>query len=573
MKAKTTPRTYDEWVRLKSGPIPVAIYDRHSSDMQDESTADNRQQSCKEYAEKHGMAVVAVYSDYSKSGQTTAGRGGYLALLAEALSPRPKFAGVLVYHSFRWGRGEDSKYDFLTIRRKGLNVISVTEPLFQDEGPEGIFARDVILAAGAYQAQQHGRYTHGLQQRNAVNGFLNGGRALDGYIKVPVPLGIRNKRGEERCRYRLELDQRPGQNDRTGLPRWRWVRDAVDMALKRQMGLRAIAQELMAQGWRQGTKNRPLGPSHVRSALTNPVYSGFMAWNRRKWRKVDGRRRSALNPPEAWIWSSQPSHPAVMTRQEFEEMAKRFSLVPTRTGHARRQLLAGLLECAECGSHFVISSRTKKDHEYLYLICGRKQRLGWKNCPMPAIPLYDVEDAVEAVLLDRLLNPALIEEFLTGFNAWLTQESRGNRKLLAERGAEAGRLEREVGNLVAALASAAGSSPTVLGEIQKREERLATLRLDIAAAGAASPAKAPRLNLEGADLNRWAETARGVYLAMGRDGRRAVLRHLIKKIVVLKNKEGRIIYDPASLFDLQRAFPGLPVEERLCLGDGCGGWI
>jgi hypothetical protein len=40
-----------------------------------------------------------------------------------------------------------------------------------------------------------------------------------------------------------------------------------------------------------------------RDILRNPKYTGYMVWNRRATKKG-----GKVNPPEAWVWSEQPTH-------------------------------------------------------------------------------------------------------------------------------------------------------------------------------------------------------------------------------------------------------------------------
>jgi hypothetical protein len=57
--------------------------------------------------------------------------------------------------------------------------------------------------------------------------------------------------------------------------------------------------------------------STVQDLLRNPKYTGYMVWNRRATKK-GGR----LNPPEAWVWSEQPTHEPIVSREMFDTAAK-----------------------------------------------------------------------------------------------------------------------------------------------------------------------------------------------------------------------------------------------------------
>src|SRR6266511_3876728 len=83
--------------------------------------------------------------------------------------------------------------------------------------------------------------------------------------------------------------------------------------------------------------------------MRNAKYTGYQVWNRRA-RKTAGNRD---NPPESWIWSEEPAHPAIVTKEEFEQVAARAA-----TNHRTRQgtraakfeyLYRGILRCGICG--------------------------------------------------------------------------------------------------------------------------------------------------------------------------------------------------------------------------------
>jgi hypothetical protein len=61
-----------------------------------------------------------------------------------------------------------------------------------------------------------------------------------------------------------------------------------------------LGNELAFVEWTRG--------SSVREVLTNRKYTGYMVWNRKATTSAGGRN----NPPEAWIWSSAPTHPALV---------------------------------------------------------------------------------------------------------------------------------------------------------------------------------------------------------------------------------------------------------------------
>lgn len=63
--------------------------------------------------------------------------------------------------------------------------------------------------------------------------------------------------------------------------------------------------------------------SSIVSLLSNPKYTGYMVWNRRATKK-----RGQVNPPEQWVWSPEPTHGPLVTREMFQAA----QTAPTRPG-------------------------------------------------------------------------------------------------------------------------------------------------------------------------------------------------------------------------------------------------
>ena len=95
--------------------------------------------------------------------------------------------------------------------------------------------------------------------------------------------------------------------------------------------------------------------SSVWEVLRNPKYTGYQVWNRRARKKGHNR----TNPPEAWVWSEEPAHPAIVSREEHDAIQARAKAnersrqsVPAtivRPTAKRDYLYRGLLRCGICG--------------------------------------------------------------------------------------------------------------------------------------------------------------------------------------------------------------------------------
>lgn len=53
--------------------------------------------------------------------------------------------------------------------------------------------------------------------------------------------------------------------------------------------------------------------SSVYEVLHNPKHTGYMVWNRRATKRLRGK----VNPVSDWVWSSRPTHDALVSREFF----------------------------------------------------------------------------------------------------------------------------------------------------------------------------------------------------------------------------------------------------------------
>jgi hypothetical protein len=122
------------------------------------------------------------------------------------------------------------------------------------------------------------------------------------------------------------------------------------------------------------------GYSAVPEILRNPKYTGYMVWNRRASKK-GGRH----NPPEAWIWSPQPTHQPIVSRELFaaaqhvagQRRGSRSGAGLNRHPQTRRSYpLRSLVTCELCGRKMRGKLRRKARREYVYYACEPPRSVG-----------------------------------------------------------------------------------------------------------------------------------------------------------------------------------------------------
>jgi site-specific DNA recombinase len=84
-----------------------------------------------------------------------------------------------------------------------------------------------------------------------------------------------------------------------------------------KLGIPAIAARLNADPARYPAPNPETGwtAQNLAAMLRNPKYTGYMVYGRHRTR--NGHRISV--PPDQWLWSPAPVHPAIIDRQTWEE--------------------------------------------------------------------------------------------------------------------------------------------------------------------------------------------------------------------------------------------------------------
>jgi site-specific DNA recombinase len=118
----------------------------------------------------------------------------------------------------------------------------------------------------------------------------------------------------------------------------------------------------------------------VLEILRNPKYTGYMVWNRRASKK-GGRH----NPPEAWIWSPEPTHPPIVSRELFaaaqqvapQRRGSRSGVGLNRHPQTRRSYpLRSLVTCELCGRRMRGKLRRKARRDYLFYACEPPRSVG-----------------------------------------------------------------------------------------------------------------------------------------------------------------------------------------------------
>jgi hypothetical protein len=186
-------------------------------------------------------------------------------------------------------------------------------PLFATDEPinvEGMNATTILVRrvkqgiAEWYRFQLKEKAWRGFTQ-HAIDGYNIGG-APYGYTPDRIPHPNPAKAAQGRTKTRLVLD--PGRAPVVAqIFTWR----TVD-----KLGVTTITTRLNADPARCPSP-KPGGwtASTVYALLRNPKYTGHMVYGRRR---STGGKHFRKSPPEQWIWSPEPTHPAIVTRAVWD---------------------------------------------------------------------------------------------------------------------------------------------------------------------------------------------------------------------------------------------------------------
>jgi site-specific DNA recombinase len=237
--------------------------------------------------------------------------GGMADLLTEAKAPIPRFAAVICEDIERSARDTFNALKLeKELSREGIPLFAIDEPA----SIEGINATTVLVrrvkqgVAEWFRLQLKEKAWKGLQEHSLAG--WNIGPAAYGYLadRIPHPAPAKAAQGRTKSRLTLDPDRAPV------------VARIYDWRVNHRLSVRAITARLNADpaacpapdgkpGW--------TGPG-VAKILANPKYTGHMVYGRV--RKQHGRKVAV--PLDQWVWSAEPTHPAIIDRPTWDQAQK-----------------------------------------------------------------------------------------------------------------------------------------------------------------------------------------------------------------------------------------------------------
>jgi site-specific DNA recombinase len=467
-----------------------AIYARYSSEKQNSLTIDQQIRKCREYAERHSLAVLNehIYTDEAISGATD-DRDGLRRLLATAKQkPRP-FDVILVDDTSRLSRRlADSLNIHEQLQFVGVRVIFVAQGIDTGNEQAELLVATHGIVDSLYLKDLAKRTFRGVEQR-ALEGLHTGGRVF-GYRRVPIESATqRDSHGRPVIEgVRLEVDE-----NQVATVRRIFERYAAGDSLKR------IAIDLNTEGVaspqpQKGRVSRSWCPSSIRHILHNERYRGLVIWGKTfKLRSQEtGKRIYRRKPAGEWRRTEVPAQRIVSdelwnaVRERMRTVNELYALEARRPGILRARaatspyLFSGLLKCSLCGASITIVSGCSRKRQDVRYGCSMHYNRGRGACPNTLlIARRTLEEQLLAGLQSRILNSDVMEYTLHAFEQQLlaAMHRKGNDSVLAQRRIEA--IQRQIRNCTDAIAEGK-RYPSLMKKLAELEQQLADAKAKIA---------------------------------------------------------------------------------------------
>ena len=384
-----------------------ACYARYSSHAQDGGTSiDLQVDAC----HKSSGRRCRDYIDRARTGRSVAGRAEMLKLLEDAEAG--KIGRLFVYKYDRLGRSAETHTVVAQLEECGVEVISATE------GRDSL-ARGVQLVVAEHYSKLLAENTrNGLLQRFEQGAWTGG----------PPPYGYRLYKDSDLTK--LAIDDAEAEI----------VRGLFDTYRTESIGSKELARRLRKRGVAT-RKGGPWSYNSVMSILLNPVYTGKVVYNQRRFKliKSTGRRVPQKKNAEEHV-SRQEERLRIISETDFNAVqakaAERSKVTSKPKIKKGERPFTGLLFCAKCGAPCNARLSRNARGTYYYLLCGKRQRLGKDCC-----------DSGESVREDLLIK-RITDTFMSLFQdtkAIIAEALPAARQMLRAAGEEDKRLQKEIG--------------------------------------------------------------------------------------------------------------------------------
>ena len=356
----------------------------------------------KKTADYKGFEIKEIYKEEGRSGKSVEGRPEFKRMLND-IANSDDIGYVVVFKLSRFGRNVLDVLNSLEyIRRYGVELYTIEDGI-DTSTASGKLLVPVLGAIAEIERENILAQTMLGRKQKAMSGGWNGGFAPYGYELINGKLEVVESRAEQ-------------------------VKKIFSLFLDEGMGYTTIARWLnshdMKREWTKNSHNRKFNDwtcSMVKTILDNPLYTGRIAYGRRRTKKVKGTKNEyRLEKQSEYILSEEIVHMPLVSEEQFEAAKKKRKDTGKKgnpkIGRERCHLLSGILKCPDCGSSMFIDKNmwTNKDgtkRETFSYTCGHYKRSGkGGSCRRNGVPAEEVEKEVISYTKRLLNNPDFAED-------------------------------------------------------------------------------------------------------------------------------------------------------------------
>ena len=414
------------------------IYVRVSTERQVQGySLDGQIQHLADFAKFEGMEVLDVYIEAGASGKNVTGREAFQRMLSDISSGKIKTDFVIVYKLSRFGRNAKDILNSLTfLKTYGVNLICKEDSLDSSTSTGQLM---ITILSGVAEVERENIIIQsklGREQKAKMGGW-NGGIAPYGYNLINGKLII-NPQEAKIVQYCFETFV----NNNIGY-------STLHSLLNRQ----GIPRDLTAE------EHTYWEVRHIRIMLQNPVYTGRIAYGRRRQERIEGTEGDYRRVKcDDYILSDEPSHEAIISEELFQKAQmkledRRISIAP-QVGKPAKYILSSILRCPMCGGSMVsdIVSWTNRGGErkvQRYYQCANYSRSKYGKCKKNAIKKEQIEEEVIGFTKMLIRDPQFMAdiEALVGQKVDVTEieaELTGYQKRLKQLNRSKSNLERDI---------------------------------------------------------------------------------------------------------------------------------
>lgn len=522
----------------------AALYLRVSTGRQAEhdlSIPDQRAQLAA-WCQAKNWEVVAEFVEAGASA-TDDKRPAFQQMIERACDGEHAFDIIVVHSYSRFFRDAfEQEFHLRKLGKQGVKLVSITQPVGDDDDPVQAMMRKVIALFDEYQSKENAKHVLRSMKENARQGFWNGSPCPLGYHLAEV-----EKRGAK-IKRKLEIDAVESET----------IRLIYNLYLRGDgtsgaMGIKEVVKHLNSRGYRT-RKGKTFGVGHVHKILTNTVYIG-------RWKFNQTVSKTGKKKPDHEV--VEVSVPAIIEISTFEQVQRQLHARSPKIAAPRvttgPTLLTGLAVCATCNGGMTLRTGTSKGGRvYRYYACSTCATHGKTACKGRSIPMDKLDGLVTDHLMERLFQPDRLAALLASLTSRRAEKAEAlNGRIIALQG-EVTDAEDKLKRLYGLVEQGLTDVDDVL------KDRLNTLKADRERASAAlERAKqhaAPAVYLDPALIDRFGKMMRESFSGGSVPFRKAYLQSLVDVIEV----DDRQIRIKGSKELLERAVLASQAGENWC---------